>query len=105
MSAVCDLRPILTLFQNEDVKRIFFGSDGITPTFFRGGYFALGRSWLTVSKASFAEATFPHCDGRPILAIYENLLAIRQAADLAGFGRKEINAIFWGNAAREFSVR
>ena len=104
LSAVCDVRPILTLFQREKVRRNFFGSDGISPTFFRGGYFALGRSWLTVSNAHFTEANFPHCDSRPILAIYENLLAIRQAAELAGFGRKEGEAIFWGNAAREFRI-
>ncbi|MSU48252.1 MAG: hypothetical protein EXS37_04030 [Opitutus sp.] len=102
LSAVCDVRPILTLFQKEDVRRIFFGSDGISPTFFRGGYFALGRSWITISRAHFSEPTFPHCDGRPILAIYENLLAIKQAAEMAGLGRKEIESIFWGNAAREF---
>jgi len=102
LSAVCDVRPILTLFQREDFRRIFFGSDGISPTFFRGGYFALGRSWLTLSSAHFSDATFPHCDGRPILAIYENLLAIKQAAAIAGFGRSEIDALFWGNAAREF---
>ena len=105
LSAVCDVRPILTLFQREHVRRIFFGSDGISPTFFRGGYFALGRSWLTVSKTSFTDQAFLHCDGRPILAIYENLLAIRQAAELAGFGKKEVEAIFWGNAVREFGVR
>ena len=102
LSAVCDVRPILTLFKAENVRRIFFGSDGISPTFFRGSYVALGRSWIAVTKAHFSEKIFPHCDGRPILAIYENLLAIRQAAELAGFGKKEVEAIFWSNAAREF---
>lgn len=101
-SAVCDVRPILTLFQREDPRRIFFGSDGITPTFFRGGYFALGRSWITIGRADLERKSFPYCDGRPILAIYENLLAIKQAAAIAGWGRREINGFFWGNAAREF---
>ena len=101
LSAVCDVRPILTLFQKEDVKRIFFGSDGVSPTFFRSGYFALVRSWVTIAGAAYSEERFPHCDGRPILAIYENLLAIKQAAEIAGFGRREIEAIFWKNAARQ----
>ncbi len=101
LSAVCDVRPILTLFRKEDVRRIFFGSDGISPTFFRGGYFALGRSWVTIDGQAWSDDRFPHCDGRPILAIYENLLAIKQAAELAGFGRREVEAIFWRNAARE----
>lgn len=101
LSAVCDVRPILTLFQKEDVRRIFFGSDGISPTFFRGGYLALGRSWVTVAGDAFPEERFPHCDGRPVLAIYENLLAIKQAAEIAGFGRREVGQIFWQNADRE----
>lgn len=101
LSAVCDLRPMLTLFQKEDLRRIFFGSDGITPMYFRGGYFPLGRAWATVSAASFSEKSFPHCDGRPILAIYENLMAIKQAAEIVGLGKREVEAVFWGNAARE----
>lgn len=105
LSAVCDMRPLLTLFQQEDVRRIFFGSDGISPMFFRGGYFPLGRAWMTISKKHFAEESFAHCDGRPILAIYENLLAIKQAAEIAGFGRSEIEAIFWTNAAREILAK
>ena len=104
LSAVCDVRPILTLFQGEDPRRIFFGSDGISPTFFRGGYIALGRAWIAVTQHSFGGQNFPHCDGRPILAIYENLLAIRQAAELAGWGKKEVAAVFWDNAAREFAL-
>ena len=102
LSAVCDMRPMLTLFQKEDLRRIFFGSDGITPMFFRGGYFPLGRSWTTIRGDAIPEERFPHCDGRPILAIYENLLAIKQAAEFAGFGRREVEAIFWQNAARAF---
>jgi hypothetical protein len=105
LSAVCDVRPILTLFKHENVARIFFGSDGIRPTFVRGGYFALGRAWLLIRGEQYGARDFPHCDGRPILAIYENLLAIKQAAEFAELSRHQVEAIFWGNAAREFLGR
>ncbi|MSU69674.1 MAG: hypothetical protein EXS39_02635 [Opitutaceae bacterium] len=106
LAAVCDLRPILTLFKGEDVRRIFFGSDGTSPMFVRGAYMAQGRSWAFVSPTAFLgkqENAYANECG-PILAIYENLLSIKQAADIAGFGRGEVEAIFWKNAVREFGV-
>lgn len=100
-SAVCDMRSMLTLLKGEDHRRIFFGSDGIMPTFYHGAYVALGRSWLGLNEKRLSDDLFPHCTERPILVVYENLLALSQAAEIAGLGRREINAIFWDNAARE----
>ncbi|MBL9216789.1 MAG: amidohydrolase family protein [Opitutaceae bacterium] len=105
LSAVCDVRPFITLFRRENHRRIFWGSDGITPTFFRGGYFALGRSWVGIGPGDLERKQFAHCDGRPILAVYENLLAVKQAAEIAGYTRAQVEAIFWGNAEREFLRR
>jgi glutamate-1-semialdehyde 2,1-aminomutase len=104
VSAVTDIRPLITLFQRERVDRIFYGSDGVDATYFHGQYVALGRSWQGLDVSRFP-LQFPHCDGRPILAIYEQLLSMKQAAEIAGFSRDDVEAIFWRNAAMAFDVQ
>ena len=103
LSAVTDIRPFITLFSKEDVGRIFYGSDGVDATYFRGQYVALGRAWQGLDTSRF-ELQFPHCDGRPILAIYEQLLAMKQAAEITGLNRDDVDRIFWQNAADAFGV-
>lgn len=99
-SAVTDIRPFITLFTKENVNRIFYGSDGVDATYFHGQYAALGRAWQGVN-ADHAGLQFPHCDGRPILAIYEQLLSMKQAAEIAGLSAEDIERIFWKNAVRD----
>lgn len=103
LSAVTDVRPVITLFSREDRKRILYGSDGLDATYFRGQYVALGRAWqyLDTNKTKFE---FPHCEGRPILAIYEQLLSMKHAAEIVGWGKSEIEDVFWRNAASAFGV-
>jgi hypothetical protein len=48
---------------------------------------------------------FPHCDGRPILAIYEQLLAMKHAAEIVGLSSSDIEDIFWKNAESAFGVK
>ena len=103
LSAVDDLRPILTLFQQESLDRILYGSDGVDATYFRGKYVALGRAWQYLDAAE-AGMRFPHCDARPILSVYEQLLCMKHAAEIAEFGQPEIDAIFWKNATELFNV-
>lgn len=104
LSAVCDVRPFITLFQKEEPKRILYGSDGVDSTFFHGTYVALGRAWQYFHTDKYEQLQFPHCDGRPILAIYEELLAIKQAAEIAGLSRDDIEDIFWRNAVRDLGI-
>ncbi len=103
LSAVTDVRPFITLFQREDPARLLYGSDGAGATFWHGQYTAFGRAWQAV-RPSAQKFAFPHCDGRPILAIYEQLLSIKHAAEIAGLDREAIEDIFWRNATREFGV-
>lgn len=102
-SAVTDIRPVITLLSKEDHRRIFYGSDGVDSTFFHGQYVALGRAWqgLDVERAGLQ---FPHCHWRPILAIYEQLLSMKQAVELIGMTREQVEDIFWRNAVREFGI-
>ena len=73
-SAVTDVRPYITLLTKEDPKRIFWGSDGVGAAFFHGHYAALGRAWQHYD-ADDGGLKFPHCDGRPVVSVYEQLLS------------------------------
>ena len=97
-SAVTDVRPYVTLLTKEDSNRIFWGSDGVDAAFFHGYYAALGRAWQHYD-ADQGGLKFPHCDGRPILAVYEQLMSLKFAADIAQLSRDQIEGVFWRNAA------
>lgn len=103
VSAVTDVRPLITLFTREDRRRILYGSDGLDATYFHGQYAALGRAWQGVDAEKLG-LQFPHCDGRPILAIYEQLLSMKHAAEIAQWSTEDIADVFWRNAVREFGV-
>lgn len=103
VSAVTDVRPMITLFSRENPSRIFYGSDGLDATYFRGQYVALGRAWQGLDVARY-DLQFPHCDGRPILAIYEQLLSMKQAAEIAQWRDDDVQNVFWRNAAKAFGV-
>ena len=102
-SAVTDVRPYITLLTREDTRRIFWGSDGVGAAFFHGHYAALGRAWQHYD-ADEGGLKFPHCDGRPILAVYEQLMSLKFAAELAELSREQIDGIFWRNAATALGI-
>lgn len=104
ISAVTDVRPLITLFSREDRRRILYGSDGVNATYFHGQYAAMGRAWQYIDVSRF-DLKFPHCDGRPILAIYEQLLSMKQAAEIAQWSRSDIEHLFWRNAATAFDIK
>lgn len=45
-----------------------------------------------------------HTDARPILCIYEQLLAMKQAADVASLSQEDIEGIFWRNAQMALGI-
>ena len=104
VSAVTDVRPLITLFSREDRRRILYGSDGVDAMYFHGQYAAMGRAWQGVDVNRF-NLHFPHCDGRPILAIYEQLLSMKHAAEIAQWSSDDIQNLFWRNAVAAFGVR
>ncbi len=104
VSAVTDVRPLITLFSRENRRRILFGSDGVDSMYFHGQYAAMGRAWQYVD-ASRLNLQFPHCDGRPILAIYEQLLSMKHAAEIAQWSADDIQNLFWRNAVAAFHVQ
>ncbi len=102
-SAVTDVRAYITLVTKEDTKRIFWGSDGVAAAFFHGFYAALGRAWEHYDADQHG-LEFPHCDGRPILSIYEQLMSMKFAAEIAELSRDQIEGIFWRNAATALGI-
>lgn len=103
LSAVTDPRPFVTLFTKEDHKRLFFGSDAVKAAYFHGCYQALGRSWEHFD-ADQSNLQWPHCDGRPILSIYEQLMSMKFAAEVAALSRDQIEDIFWRNATTALGI-
>ena len=102
-SAGTDVRPYITLLTKENPNRIFWGSDGVGASFFHGHYAALGRAWQHYD-ADQGGLKFPHCDGRPILAVYEQLMSLKFAAEIAELSRDQIEGIFQRNAATAFGI-
>lgn len=103
LAAVTDPRPFVTLFTKEDHRRLFFGADAVFAAYFHGCYQALGRSWQHFD-ADQSDLNWPHCDGRPILAVYEQLMSMKFAAEVAGFSRDQIEDIFWRNATTALGI-
>ena len=62
-----------------------------------------GRSWQHYD-ADDGNLKFPHCDGRPVLSVYEQLLSLRDAAEIAQLSESDIEGIFWRNAAAALGV-
>ena len=104
LSAVTDVMPFVTLFKHENLGRLFYGTDGVDAVSFHGKYVVLGRAWQTF-RADESALTFPHCEGRPILAVYEQLLAIKHAAAIAGLSKDDLEGIFWKNATQALGVK
>ena len=102
-SAVTDVRPYVTLLTQEDTRRIFWGTDGVLAAFFHGFYAAMGRSWQHFD-ADASGLKFVHCDGRPILSVYEQLMSLKFAAEMAQLSREQIEGIFWNNATTAFEI-
>ena len=102
-SAVTDVRPYVTLLTKENTQRIFWGSDGVSAAFFHGYYAAMGRAWQHYD-ADKAGLKFPHCNGRPILSVYEQLMALKFASGIAQLSRDQIEGIFWRNATTALGI-
>jgi len=103
-SAVSDVMSHYTLFKHEDHRRILFGTDNLTANSFHGQYVAMGRFWYQIETPEYAKQSNIHCDQRPILAIYQQLLSMKHAAKLAELSPQQVEDIFLNNATRAFGL-
>ena len=104
LSAVTDVRPFITLFKNEDHKRIFYGTDGIESVSFHGAYTAYGHFHYQIYTDKLESLNFSHTSNRPIISLYEQLISIKQASIICEMNGEQIEDVFWRNAVREFNI-
>jgi len=62
------------------------------------------KSNYVLPQDDIASNGYPHCDGRPILSIYEQLMSMKFAAEIAELSRDQIEGIFWRNAAAALGI-
>jgi len=94
-SAVTDFMPHYTLFKKEDHRRIMFGTDNLVANAWHGKYVAMGRFWYQMGTP---QPTPDHTDARPVLSVYEQLLCMKHAAEIAELSPSQIEDIFFNNA-------
>ena len=95
-AAVNDLYSHCLLMAREDRRRVMFGSDDVVAGCARGKYITYGRAW----QFHPGQGELEHCDPTPTLVVYEQLRQERQAAQMLGLTRAEIEDHFAGNAQR-----
>jgi glutamate-1-semialdehyde 2,1-aminomutase len=97
-SSVCETDAFDALFSTADRKRVCYGSDDIGVGITRGKYFSWGHGWtqITADDTNFRKS---HCDSRFTFVRYEMVRAIRRAARHARLSRREIEELFYDNAA------
>lgn len=98
-SAVCETEVFHILFDVWPLERIIFGTDNPVG-FVRGKYAAFGRGWYGVYEENTTAFQAPHVPFRATYIAYENLRAIRYAVRRRGWGKQEIDDLFWNNAVR-----
>lgn len=104
LSAVNDVMSFYILFKRERRERILFGSDNILAGCAHSKYITFAKAWAYLPDQVFEQLKLSHCEGEPTLVIYEQLRAMRQAAEMVGYGPAEIRGIFYSNAARLFEI-
>ncbi|MFP4383126.1 MAG: amidohydrolase family protein [Spirochaetia bacterium] len=96
-SAVCESAVFDILFSEIDHSRILYGSDH-SPVHVAGGkYVSFGRGWMWISPDN-SEKKITHCDAAPFPMVYEELYAMKKAANHAGYGKQELDQIFYKNS-------
>ena len=104
LSAVNDVMSFYMLFKRERRERLLFGSDNIVAGCAHSKYITFAKAWAYIPDHVFEQLNLSHCEGEPTLVIYEQLRAMRQAAEMVGFGRAEAEDVFYTNAARLFGL-
>ncbi len=86
-------------FRNLRLDRIMFGTD-FPCDLIKGNMISFGFGWDLVTHKHLAALNITHCDPRPTFAHYETLRAFKRAAGFEGYGRQEIEDIFYNNAMK-----
>ena len=97
--AVTDVMPHYTLMKQEDHRRIMFGTNNLVANAFHDKYVAMGRYWFVAGTPKHHVSQTERDTGhRPVLSIYEQVLCMKHAVDLAELSPTQIEDIFSRNA-------
>ena len=100
LSAVCSARSHYLLMKHENTSRLLFGTDNIFAGGIHGSYITWGKGW-----EFFRGMEVGHCRKDATLVCYEQLRAMKQAADMAGLSRGQVESIFFRNAVNFFGFQ
>jgi len=64
----------------------------------------IGHAHQQVETDNIPSLTFSHTTNRPLICIYEQLIAMKQASIICELDKNQLEDIFWRNAVREFNV-
>lgn len=81
-----------------DREKILFGTDNIAAGSARGKYVTFGYGWEGYRENDSLE----HCDPRCTFVCYEQLRSQKQAYEMAGLTKREIEDIFYRNSLKLF---
>lgn len=97
VSSVCESDAMDALYTGIGADRVMYGSDDIPVGVLRGKYIAFGRAWAYLSESNHS-MSLSHCDGRMTYTRYEQLRAMRRAAQRLGMTRQQREALFHDTA-------
>lgn len=97
VSSVCESDAMVALMNGVGPERVMYGSDDIPVGVLRGKYIAFGYAWAYLSESNH-QLGLPHCDPRMTFTRYEQLRAMRRAANAVGLNRTEIERLFHDTA-------
>ncbi len=97
VSSVCESDAMVALYTGVGADRVMYGSDDIPVGVLRGKYIAYGRAWAYLSETNHTLG-LSHCDSRMTFTRYEQLRAMRRAAQRLGMTRTQNEALFHDTA-------
>jgi glutamate-1-semialdehyde 2,1-aminomutase len=97
-SSVCESDALDALYTGVGSDRVVYGSDDIPVGVLRGKYIAFGRAWAHLSETNHT-LNLSHCESRMTFTRYEQLRAMRRAAQRLGMTRQQNEALFHDTAA------
>jgi glutamate-1-semialdehyde 2,1-aminomutase len=97
VSSVCETDAMVALIQGVGPDRVMYGSDDLPIGMLRGKYITFGYAWAYLSETNH-QLSLPHCDPRMTFTRYEQLRAMRRAAQNVGLTRPQIEAMFFHTA-------
>ncbi|MBU0477240.1 amidohydrolase [bacterium] len=103
ISSVCDADTMDMLLSIAGPDRVMYGSDDIPIGITKGKYITFGFAWTELNEHNH-QFNLSHCNPNMTFVRYEMLRAFQRAVRRQGYGKKEIENLFYGNAFNLISL-